>query len=104
LDLAVRRPPLRLTIPEVFSEVATFELRPDMLQLPGQFPVNALDVRPPTVALRFAPVDRRTIPVRVRVNDMLGQDWALVDSLVAQPAFVRVAGPPEQVEGKTRIF
>jgi hypothetical protein len=104
IDVVVRRPPLRLTINSVTAESGTFELTPRMIQLPGQVSVNALDVRPNTVALRFARVESRMIPVRVRANDLLGGDWALVDTLAAEPTVVRVAGPPQRVAARTEIF
>src|SRR5690606_4092387 len=77
---------------------------PRMMQMPGQFAVSATDVRPTTVALRFARVDSRLIPVRVRVNDLLGRDWALVDSLSAEPATIRITGSPQRVAATTEIF
>jgi YbbR domain-containing protein len=104
LDVAVRRPPLRLTIDNVTSEDGTYELSPRMIQMQGQFTVNALDVRPTTVQLSFARVDSRMIPVRVRMNDLLGRDWALVDSLTPEPSVIRVTGPPQRVAATTEIF
>ncbi len=104
LEVVVRRPPLRLVIDEVTSEDATFQLSPRMVSMPGQFAVNAVDVRPSTVQLQFARVDSRMIPVRVRMNDLLGRDWALVDSLSPEPAAIRVTGPPQRVAAATEIF
>lgn len=104
IDVVVRRPPIRLTINSVTAESGTYELTPRMIQLPGQVSVNALDVRPNTVELHFARVDSRMIPVRVRVNDLLGRDWALVDTLTAEPTVIRIAGPPQRVAARTEIF
>jgi hypothetical protein len=85
------------------DEISTFDLDPRMMQLSGQFAVNALDVRPATVELRFARVDSRTIPVTLRLNDLLGADWAVVDSLTVDPATVRLSGPPARVAALTGL-
>ncbi len=104
LEVVVRRPPIRLTIDEVTSENATFQLSPRMILMPGQFAVNPVEVRPSTVQLQFSRVDNRMIPVRVRMNNLLGRDWALVDSLVPEPAAVRITGSPQRVAAMTEIF
>ena len=103
LDVAVRRPPLRLTIGDVDSDTVVYALDPRMVQVPGQVAVNAQDVRPSTVRLEFTRVETRTLPVRVRVGDALGPEWAVVDSLVATPKQIRVSGPLARVSTLTEV-
>jgi YbbR domain-containing protein len=98
LDLAIRRPPLRLTIPDV-DDRETWALDPRMVQIPGQVAVNALDVRPATVRLQFSRIDTRTVPVRVQVDDQLDGDWMVVDTLQAEPSGVRISGPAGSLAG-----
>src|SRR5690606_39927477 len=63
-DLVVRRPPLVLSLNDIDSTAATFGLDADMVQLPSQFAVRPVDVRPGAVTLDFDRVDTRLAPVR----------------------------------------
>lgn len=103
LDLAVRRPPLRLTIGTVEDENGLYSLEPRMVQIPGQLSVSALDVRPATVQLSFTRIDRRTIPVRIRTSQQLGDEWAIVDTLRAEPDRIEVSGPAARLAGLDEI-
>ncbi len=103
LDIAVRRPPLRLTIDEVNAPTSEYALDPRMIQLPAQLAVSALEVRPASVTLEFIRVDSRVVPVRPQVIDALGPDWVLVDSVVVDPPQVRLSGPIARVAAVTEI-
>jgi YbbR domain-containing protein len=103
LDIAVRRPPLRLTIGNVDEESGSYALDPRMVQVPGQLAVNALDVRPSAIRLEFMRVDTRMVPVRVRVANQLGDEWAIVDTLHAEPDRVRVSGPLSRLAEVTEL-
>lgn len=97
-DLALRRPSLRLTINEVEDEVEARALEPRMVQLSGRVSVNALDVRPSAVQLRFTRIATAEVPVRPQVAAQLGEEWAIVDTLQTDPATVRITGPARLVE------
>lgn len=99
LDLALRRPTLRLTVNDVEEEVEARALDPRMVQLSGQVAVNALDVRPSAIQLEFTRIASRTVPVRIRAAADLGEEWAIVDTLQTEPATVRITGPARQIEG-----
>jgi hypothetical protein len=103
LDLAIRRPPLRLTIREV-DDREVWALDPRMVQIPGQVAVNPMDVRPGNVRLQFTRVDTRTVPVRVRLDDRLGAEWMIVDSLAAEPSGVRISGPAGSLAGISEVW
>jgi YbbR domain-containing protein len=103
LDVAVRQPPLRLSITQVEDTTGTYELSPRMVQLPGQLAVNALDVRPAAVRLDFSRLDSRVVPIRPRVRNQLGPDWAIVDSLTIEPAQVRITGLVERVASISEV-
>ncbi|MEX2572283.1 MAG: hypothetical protein WD737_13375 [Gemmatimonadota bacterium] len=104
LDLALRRPPLRLTVSEVESSVETRALDPRMVQLGGQVGVSALDVRPSAVRLEFTRVETRTVPVRVRLANRLGGDWAVVDSIWIEPTEVQASGPFDDVTALDQVY
>jgi YbbR domain-containing protein len=104
LDLAVRRPPLRLRIDAVDDEQGVYRLEPRMVQLPGQIAVNPLDVRPSTVRLEFTRVDSRVVPVRVRTTELAGTGWTVVDTLRAEPDRVRISGPAAAIRGVTEVY
>lgn len=99
LDLAVRRPPLRLVVNEVDDSVQSFDLAPSMVRLPNELDVSAQDVDPGYVRLRFRRVATRTLPVRVAVASGPGQGFTVVDSLRVRPQQVQVSGPAERVQG-----
>lgn len=103
LDIAVRRPPLRLNISEVEGQSAEYDLNPRMIQLPTQIGVNAIDVRPRSVRVNFTRIDSKMVRVRPRVAETLTPGWALVDSVVVEPREVRITGPMDQVASVTEI-
>jgi YbbR domain-containing protein len=97
LDLGIRRPPLRLLIPEVEDTVQVFSLAPGMVQMPNELSVNPQEVRPGVVRLRFRRLASKSIPVRPRLGRALGEDYTLVDSLVVEPERIRISGPAARV-------
>jgi YbbR domain-containing protein len=103
LDLALRRPPLRLTISDVKGPIENRTLDPRSVQVPTQLSVNAVEVRPSFVQLEFSQLSTVMLPVNVRVANRLGDEWAIVDSLRAEPARIRVSGPLEQVRALTSL-
>lgn len=103
LDLALRRPPLRLSIAEVQAQVETRVLDPRMVQLPGQVAVSAQEVRPAAVRLEFVRLEARTVPVRVRLANRAGSEWAIIDSVTVDPQTVRVRGPSDRVSQVTEV-
>ncbi len=103
LDLALRRPPLRLTVNTVEEPIETLTLDPRMVQLPGQVSVNALDVRPSSVRLEFVRMESVEAPVRVRISAEIGPGWALSDTVQVDPERVLVSGPAERVRGVREV-
>lgn len=104
LDLALRRPPLRLTINQVEGTSIERTLEPRMVQLPGQIAVNALDVRPATVQLELTRTEARSIPVQPRVSLPTGAGWVLVDSIQVTPSRVRISGLHDRVMSVMELF
>lgn len=98
MELAIRKPPLVLSIDQVSSGVQDFRLDPAMVQIPSQLQVNAQEVRAPVVRLQFRRLSSRTITVRPRVDTEIADDWALVDSLTVSPREIEVRGPADRVE------
>lgn len=103
LDLALRRPPLRLTIDDVEELIENRPLNPQAVQVPTQLSVNPVEVRPAFVHLEFRLLSTAMVPVAVRVTNRLGEQWAIVDSLEADPARIRVSGPASEVRTLTSI-
>jgi len=103
LDLAIRRPPLRLSIGDV-DDRESWALDPRMVQIPGQVAVNAMDVRPSSLRLQFTRVDTRTVPVRVQIDNQLGPDWAVLDTLRTDPERIRISGPAGSLAGISEIL
>lgn len=103
VDLAIRGAPLILTIDEVQDTVELFALDPRMVRVPTQLSVVPQDVDPERVLLRFTRLRNVSVPVRLRIRDELGRDWAVVDSLSIDPPEVLVTGPPERVRGLREI-
>src|SRR5690606_19785136 len=68
MELAIRKPPLVLSIDQVSSGVQDFRLDPAMVQIPSQLQVNAQEIRAPVVRLQFRRLSSRTITVRPRVD------------------------------------
>lgn len=102
-DIALRRPTLRLAINDVEDEVEARALEPRMVQFPGQTAVNALDVRPAAVQLEFTRVESREVPIRATISSELGEDFAIVDTLQANPGTVRLTGPVGQIQSITSV-
>src|SRR5690606_20063102 len=98
-----RRPPLVLSLHDIDSTAAPFGLDADMVQLPSQFAVRPVDVRPGAVTLDFGRVDTRLAPVRVRVANGLGAGWTLVDSLQVQPDRIRISGLEQRLRAVDAI-
>jgi YbbR domain-containing protein len=103
LEVAARRPPLRLVIGQVEGDAGSYELHPRMVQLTGQIGVSALDVRPVSVPVNFTRVDSRVVPVRPRVTEVIGPEWAVVDTLALQPDQVRVTGPATRIAAISEV-
>lgn len=98
MELAIRKPPLVLSIDRVQDIAQEFRLEPGMVQVPNQLTVNAQEVQSPLIRLEFRRLSSRTMPVRARVDNEVADDWALVDSLRVVPAEVQIRGPAERVE------
>lgn len=96
-ELAVNRPVLFLRIDEVGQGRRIYVLEPQMVRIPRELSVNAIDVRPATVRLAFQRVATREVPVRVVVAPGSGRRWVVADSLRPDPATVRVSGPADLV-------
>lgn len=103
IDVAIRQPPLVLVIPRVNEPLESFALEPDMVRVPSQLQVNAHDVDPGYLQLRFRRVARRSVPVQVVLAEELGPGWTLMDSLQVQPTRVEVRGPSERVDRIDRV-
>src|SRR5690606_5115913 len=95
LDLALRRPPLRLTVSDIAEPIETRSLDPRMVQLPSQVAVNALDVRPNSVRLEFLRLATVEVPVQVRIAAELGPEWTVGDTVLIEPDRIQVSGPAE---------
>lgn len=104
LDLAFRRPPFVLTVGGVMNPIETRTLEPRMLQIPGQMGVTPIDVRPSTLRLQFTRIDAKMVPVRVRVTNRLGAEWAVVDTITAEPEQVEVSGPAHLLAPVTEVL
>jgi len=102
LDLALRKPPLRLTVSEVEDIVETRSLDPRMVQIPGQLAVSPLDVRPGAIRIHYTRVLTRMLPVRPQITDRFGAEY-VIDTLSVEPDLVRAAGPAASLEGVTEI-
>lgn len=103
LDLALRRPPLRLTVSDVEEPIENHPLEPRQVQVPTQLSVTAIEVRPAFIRLEFSEMLTAMVPIAVRAANQLGDDWAIVDSLRANPSRVQVSGPVEQVRALTSV-
>ena len=97
-DLAVRRPPLVLTVSEVRDAEQIFDLNPSDVRLPNALDeVSATAVDPGFIRLRFRQTASRTLPVRVDVASGPGRGYTLVGPLRLRPAEVEATGPADQV-------
>lgn len=96
IDAAIRKPPVLLSIGEVDEARQAFRLDPDMVQVPGQLAVNAQDIEPRAIQLRFLRLDRRAVPVEVALAP-IPPGFTLADSLQVQPSRVEVRGAGERV-------
>lgn len=98
MELAIRKPPLVLSIDRVQGDAQEFRLEPNMVQVPNQLDVNAQEVRSPLLRLEFRRLSSRSMPVLPRVDSELSGDWALVDTLQVSPSEVQLRGPANRVE------
>lgn len=98
MELAIRKPPLVLSLDRVQGTTQEFRLEPSMVRIPSQLNVTAQEVRSPLVRLEFRRLAGRTIPVSPTVERDVAADWTLVDSLRVLPAQIEVLGPAERVE------
>lgn len=97
LDVAVRRPPLRLTIEAVEGQSARYPLDVRMIQVPPQLAVNALDVRPAEVEVQFTRIESKLVEVRPRVADSLPPGWYIVGGVRVEPSRIQITGPAAQI-------
>ena len=102
LDLALRRPPVLLRIGDVEAEEQVFEVGPSMVRLPDGANVEAFDVDPAFVRLRFRQLAIRDVPVRL-VTRGGAEEWAVVTPIQVTPATVRVSGRPAQIAAITAV-
>ena len=98
MELAIRKPPLVLTVDRVQSNNQEFRLEPGMVQVPNQLAVSAQEVRNPLLRLRFRRLASRTLPIRPTVDIEVASGWTLVDTLRLLPAEIEIRGPAEEVE------
>ena len=98
MELAIRKPPLVLTVDRVQSNNQEFRLDPGMVQVPNQLAVSAQEVRNPLLRLRFRRLASRTLPIRPTVDIEVAAGWTLVDTLRLLPAEIEIRGPAEEVE------
>lgn len=103
MELAIRKPPLVLSIDRVQSTTQEFRLDPGMVQVPTQLGVNAQEVRAPLVRLSFRRLAARTLTVRPTVDLEVESGWTLVDTLRLLPREVEIRGPAERVETVQQI-
>lgn len=96
-ELAVNRPVLSLRVEDAGDGRRIYVIDPQMVRIPRELSVNAIDVRPGTVRLAFQRVATRDVPVRVVVAPGSQRRWVVADSLRASPARVRVSGPADLV-------
>lgn len=104
VDLALRRPPLVLNVPDVDEAEQTFALDPRMVRLPSRSAVDPQRVEPAAVTLRFLRVESRSIPVVPRVGSGPGVGYMLADGLSVQPQRIRVSGPADRLEGLDSLY
>lgn len=98
MELAIRKPPLVLSIDRVQATEREFRLQPSMVRLPTQLAVNAQEVRAPLIRLGFRRIVARPLTVRPTVDGDVESGWMLVDSLRILPQQIVVRGPADQVE------
>ena len=98
MELAIRKPPLVLSIDRVQATTQEFRLQPAMVRLPSQLQVNAQEVRAPVIRLTFHRLAERLLTVRPVVESEVESGWMLVDSLRLLPEQITVRGPADQVE------
>ena len=98
MELAIRKPPIVLSLDRVQGTAQEFRLEPSMVRVPNQLNVTAQEVRSPLLRLNFRRLSNRTLPVSPTVDRDVAADWTLVDSLRVVPAQIEVRGPAERVE------
>ena len=103
MDVAIRKPPLVLTIDAVEGTAQEFRLLPGMVQIPGQLAVNAQEIRTPVIRLTFRRLTARTLPIRPSVDTEVSSGWTLVDTLRLLPRQVVLRGPADRVETVSEV-
>ena len=97
IDLAVRRTPVLLRIGDVDDPEQVFEVGPGMVRLPAGSNLEAFDVEPAFVRLRFRQLATRELPVQLVARQPAGGEWTAVTPLRLRPGTVRVSGPAARV-------
>lgn len=98
MELAIRKPPLVLTLDRVQGTSQEYRLEPGMVRIPNQLAVTAQEVRSPVVRLDFRRLAVRSLRVEPQVGGEAENDWTLLDSLRVVPAQIEVRGPADRVE------
>lgn len=98
MELAIRKPPIVLSLDRVQGAAQEFRLEPGMVRIPNQLAVTAQEVRSPVLRLNFRRLATRALPVSPTVDRDVATDWTLVDSLRVLPAQIEVRGPADRVE------
>lgn len=98
MELAIRKPPLVLTLDQVQGASQEYRLEPAMVRIPNQLAVTAQEVRSPLVRLDFRRLAVRVLRVVPQVDRDDNDEWTLVDSLRVLPAQIELRGPAERVE------
>ena len=94
-----RRPPI-VVIPldHVDSRDTTLLLRPEWVRLPEDRGLKVEGIEPPMVRLNLEEVLRTAVPLALRTRGSLPPGVALADSMLLDPAFVRVEGPRSRLD------
>jgi YbbR domain-containing protein len=103
MELAIRKPPLVLSIDRVQGSSQDFRLEPTMVQVPTQLAVNAQEVRAPLIRLSFRQLASRTVRVHPTVAEEVATGWTLVDTLRVEPDQVEIRGPADLVEAVEQV-
>lgn len=99
IRLAFAEAKLVVPIDDVEDTLQIYRARPEWLEYEGRFDALRVDaVRPPSLTLRFQPIETRTVPIAIRLDTPLKPSVRLDGPPRVEPAQVTIEGPRDRVQ------
>jgi YbbR domain-containing protein len=101
-EVAIRRP--TLVLPVRSGTAGSYEVDPQMVEIPANLHVHAEDVRPGVVRLDLQRLAEKVVPVRAALARRSAAAYVIANDVHVTPSTVRLTGPGQALEQIDTVF